>query len=151
MYCILLLPSVLLLEEQGVDDAADAEYKDGDVEGERGHGLVAELHVLPAEAVHHVRHGLVVLDVELVGVLEARPELLQPAALGLLRQRPVVEAAAVLLAQHAVHLPEPDELLRRRLERQPRRVRVVLLGQPPVRRLDLLDVRLRCYSQELVV
>jgi hypothetical protein len=25
---------------------------------------------------------------------------------------------------------------------------VVLLGQPPVRRLDLLYVRLRCYSQE---
>lgn len=136
----------MLLEEEGVDDAADAEDDDADVEREGCHGLVAELHVLPAKAIHCVGHGLVVLEVELVGVLEAGPELLQPAALGLLRQRPVVEAAALLLAQHLVHLPEPDELLRRRLERQPRRVRVVLLGQPPVRRLDLLQVRARRYS-----
>lgn len=136
----------MLLEEDGVDDAADAEDDDADVEREGGHGLVAELHVLPAKAIDRVRHGLVILEVELVGVLEAGPELLQPTALGLLRQRPVVEAAALLLAKHLVHLPQPDELLRRRLERQPRRVRVVLLGQPPVRRLDLLQVGARRYS-----
>lgn len=144
----MLLPSVLLLEDDDVDDAEDAEDDDADVDGEGGHGLVAERHVLAAEAVDHVRHGLVVLEVELVGVIELGPELLQAAALGLLRQRPVVEQPALLLAQHVVHLPQPDELLRRRLERQRRRVRVVLLGQPPVRRLDLLDVRIRFYSQE---
>lgn len=144
-------PSVLLLEEHGVDDAADGEDDDDDVDGERGHGLVAELHVPPAEAVDHVRHGLVVLDVLLVRVLEPGPELLQPPALGLLRQRPVVEPPGLLLAQHVVHLPQADELLRRCLERQRRRVWVVLLGQPPVRRLDLLKVRLRRYPQELVV
>lgn len=146
-----ILSSVLLLEEQGVDDAADADDEDGNVERERGHGLIAELHVLPAKAIYHVWHGLVVLDVELVRILKSGPELLQPAALGLLRQRPVVESSGLLLAEHVVHLTEPDELLRCRLERQPRGVRVVLLGQPPVRRLDLLYVRLRCYSQELVV
>lgn len=142
------MSSVLLLEEDGVDDAADAEEDDDDIEPKSGHGLVTELHVLPTEAVDHVRHGLVALDVLLIGVLETGPELLQPAALGLLRQRPVVEPPGLLLAQHVVHLPEPDELLGSRLERQPRGVRVELLGQPPVRRLDLFYVRLRCYSQE---
>lgn len=141
-------PSVLLLEEDGVDDAAEGDDDDDDINGERGHGLVAELHVFPAEAVDHVRHGHVVLDVLLVGVLEPGPELLQPPALGLLRQRPVVESPGLLLAQYVVHLPQADELLRRRLERQRRGVRVVLLGQPTVRRLDLLKVRIRCYPQE---
>jgi hypothetical protein len=145
------LPSVLLLEEQSVDDADYGDDDDDKIDGERGHGLVAELHVPAAEAVYHVRHGLVVLDVLLVGVLEPGPELLQPPALGLLRQRPVVEPPGLLLAQHVVHLPEADELLRCHLERQRRRVWVVLLGQPPVRRLDLLDVRLRRYPQEPLI
>lgn len=105
------LQSVLLLEEESIDDAADGDNDDDDIDGERSHGLVAELHVLAAEAVDHVRHGLVVDDVLLVGVLEPGPELLQAAALGLLRQRPVVEPALLLLAQHVVHLPQADELL----------------------------------------
>ena len=142
------LQSVLLLEERSIDDAADGDDDDDDIKGERSHGLVAELHVLAAEAVNHVWHGFVVDDVLLVGVLESGPELLQAAALGLLRQRPVVEPPCLLLAQHVVHLPQADELLRRHLERQRCRVRVVLFGQPPVRRLDLLDVRLRRYPQE---
>ena len=143
-----MLLSVLLLEEHSVDDADDGDNDDDEINGERGHGLVAELHVSAAESVDHVWHGLVVLDVLLVGVLEPGPELLQPPALGLLRQRPVVEPPAFLLAQHVVHLPEADELLRRHLERQSRRVWVVLLGQPPVRSLDLLDVRLWSNPQE---
>lgn len=105
------LQSVLLLEEESIDDAADGDNDDDDIDGERSHGLVAELHVLAAEAVDHVWHGLVVDDVLLVGVLEPGPELLQAAALGLLRQRPVVEPALLLLAQHVVHLPQADELL----------------------------------------
>lgn len=146
-----MLLSVLLLEENSIDDAADGDDDDNDIDGERSHGLIAKLHVLAAEAVNHVWHGFVVDDVLLVWVLEPGPELLQAAALGLLRQRPVVEPPCLLLAQHVVHLSQADELLRRHLERQRRRVRVVLLGQPPVRRLDLLDVRLWRYAKELVV
>jgi len=142
------LLSVLLLEEHGVDDADDGDDDDDEIDGEGGHGLVAELHVSAAESVDHVWHGLVVLYVLLVGVLEPGPHLLQPPALGHLRQRPVVEPPAFLLAQHVVHLPEADELHRRHHERQSRRVWVVLLGQPPVRRLDLLDVRLWSNPQE---
>jgi hypothetical protein len=91
------LQSVLLLEEHSIDDAADGDDDDDDIKGERSHGLVAELHVLAAEAVNHVRHGFVVDDVLLVGVLQPGPELLQAAALGLLRQRPVVEPPRLLL------------------------------------------------------
>lgn len=142
---------VLLLEEDGVDEAEDAEDDDADVDGERGHGLVAEVHVAAAEAVDHVGDGLVAVEVLLVGVLEPGPQLLEAPALGLLRQRPVVEPPRLLPAQHVVRLPQPDEPLRRLPQRQRRRVRVVLLGQPPVRRLYLLDVRLRFHPQELVV
>jgi hypothetical protein len=139
---------LLVLEGDGVDDAEEGDDEDDDIDGERGHGLVAELHVLAAEAVNRVGHGLVVLEVLLVGILEPGPELLQPAALGLLRQRPVVEPPGLLLAQQVVNLPEADELLRRRLQWQCRCVRVVLLGQPPVRRFDLLEVCLRIYPQK---
>lgn len=139
---------VLLLEEDGVDEAEDAEDDDADVDGERGHGLVAEVHVAAAEAVDHVGDGLVAVEVLLVGVLEPGPQLLEAPALGLLRQRPVVEPPRLLPAQHVVRLPQPDEPLRRLPQRQRRRVRVVLLGQPPVRRLYLLDVRLRFHPQE---
>jgi hypothetical protein len=139
---------LLVLEDDGVDDAEEGDDEDDDIDGERGHGLVAELHVLAAEAVNRVGHGLVVLEVLLVGILEPGPELLQPAALGLLRQGPVVEPPGLLLAQQVVNLPEADELLRRRLQWQRRCVRVVLLGQPPVRSLYLLEVRLRIYPQK---
>lgn len=139
---------VLLLEEDGVDEAEDAEDDDADVDGERGHGLVAEVHVAAAEAVDHVGDGLVAVEVLLVGVLEPGPQLLEAPALGLLRQRPVVEPPRLLPAQHVVRLPQPDEPLRRLPQRQRRRVRVVLLGQPTVRRLYLLYVRLRLHPQE---
>ncbi|CAL9764637.1 unnamed protein product [Musa acuminata subsp. burmannicoides] len=109
---------------------ADGEEDDADVDGEGRHRLIAQLHVLPTEAVDRVRHGLPVAQVLLVRILQLHPHLSQAAALRLLRQRPIVEAPAVLVAHHVVGLPQLNELLRGSLERERRRVGMVLLRQP---------------------
>ncbi|URE11301.1 hypothetical protein MUK42_35509 [Musa troglodytarum] len=137
----LMESSPFSITQDDINDAADGEEDDADVDGEGRHRLIAQLHVLPTEAVDRVRHGLPVAHVLLVRILELHSHLSQAAALRLLRQRPIVEAPAVPVAQHVVGLPQLNEPLRGCLERERRRVGMVLLRQPPVRRLDLLHVR----------